>query len=882
MNSQKDHTPPNLALRFLRWFCPTHLHEEIEGDLIQKFNRDLKASDTSKVSDTYALRRAKRRLLWNVIRFFRPGILLRNKTNLSLTHTTMLTNYFKVASRVMLRNKSFSFINIFGLALGMSSAALLFLWIEREFSYDQFHENKEKIFVAWNRENQNGQIQCESTTPRVLAPTLAQEYAGVESAVSYAAYGNSHLFTVGEKRLVKTSGVFTDPQFLTMFSFPMLKGEPSKALGNPNSIILTESFATQLFGDKEAFGQTLSIGESGYTFQFTVTGILKDLPTNTDFHFDYLVPFQFVETTLGEKDTFWGNNSVITYVKLREGENINHFNEIVKTVAKKHSDKESSLEIFLHPLTKMRLYSRFENGVQSGGRIEIIRMLGILGICLVAIACINFVNLSTARAQKRAKEVGIRKVTGAFRYSLVIQFLCESVLIAWGAGVLSLAFVFLSLPWFSNLINQPLSLDFQNLSFWATAFVFITTIGLLAGVYPAFYLSSFHPVRILKGSPITAGNRNFLRQSLVVLQFGFAVTMIVSVIVVRKQIGFVQNREAGYAKDHLIYQPATGELKKNYAAYKRELLALRTATSVTFTSAPITEQWSGTMGILWKGKDPQEKTDIERFIVDEDIATTAGIAILVGRDMDLQRYPSDSTAVLLNEAAAKLMGFAQPVGEIITDDGIEFHVIGVVKDFVLLSPYQKIMPIVLQGCKRNMSGGSIHIRLNPTILLQENIDALAKLSAKYNPAYPFEYHFVDVEYERKFSGLKTTLVITGVFSTLAIIIACLGLLGLSTFMIESRVKEIGIRKVMGGSVWSITKLLSFSSLKPIFIAIILFSPMGWLSMSWWLRSFAYRISLDGWVFLFAALSIIAIALSITITQTIRAAKINPVDTLRND
>lgn len=860
---------PNWTIKFLRTICPDHLIEEIEGDLIQKFNCDLK---------NFGENRAQRKLLWSVIRFFRPGIILRNKFSTDLNQGYMFANYFKVALRVMLRNKSFAVISIAGLALGITGAILLFLWIEKEFSYDQFHADKERIYEAWNRELANGEINCWSTTPRILAPTLVKEYAAVESAISYGAYRPSHLFTAGETRLLKTSGVFTDASFLTMFSFPLIKGEPSKALSNPNSIVITESFAKQLFGDKEPFGAAITIGESGQIFPFTVTGILKDLPSTTEFHFDYLISWQFLES-LGEKDTYWGNNSVLTFIKLRRGEDVNHFNEIIKDIAKKHSKEESSIEVFLYPLTKLRLYSKFENGVQAGGRIEDIRMVGILGICLIAIACINFINLSTARAQKRSKEVGIRKVTGAHRHSLIMQFLCESVLIALGAGIISIVIVFLSLPSFSVLIQQSLSLNFQSVSFWSMAFAFIVFIGVLAGGYPAFYLSSFHPMRILKGAPITSTHSGRLRQLLVVLQFGFAVIMIVNVIVTAKQVRYVQTREAGYAKDHLIYQPITGDLKKNYQAYKNELLSLGVATSVTKTSAPITERWSNTSGISWNGKDPLNKTIIERINVDEDILTTAGLTLLEGRDMDIESYPSDSTAVLLNEAAVKLMGFEQPVGEIIIDNEIEWRVIGVVKDFVLTSPYQKIVPIVLLGGKRKMFG-TIHIRLNSNHPVLPTMEAISTLSSKYNPAYPFEYHFVDEEYQRKFSSLKSTLTLTTVFGSIAIFIACLGLLGLSTFMIESRVKEIGIRKVMGGSVTNIIKLLSVDSLKPILVAITIFTPLAWWANMSWLQTFDYRITLNIWIFLLAGLSILTISLLTISLQIFVAASVNPVKSLR--
>ncbi len=880
MNNPQEYIS-RFPFRFLKWFCPAHIYEEIEGDLIQKFNRDLKVSDTSKVSYTYALRRAKRRLLWNVIRFFRPGILLRNNFSLHLFDNYMLTNYFKVALRVMFRNKSFSAINVFGLTLGITGALLLFLWIEKEFTYDQFHADKERIYKAWNRDTNKDRVHCWDVTPRILAPTLQEQYASVESAVSFADWGDQLLFTVGEKRLLKSTGAYTDASFLAMFSFPLIKGDPRTAMKEPASIVLTEKIAHELFGDNDPFGETLSIGASGNSFELKVTGILKDLPSNTDFSFDYLIPYSFVESLSG-KDTRWGNNSVYSFVKLKEGADINTFNNEVKDIVKKNHKDAEHLEVFLYPLTKMRLHARFENGVPSGGRIEIIRMLAILGVFLIVIACINFINLSTARAQRRSKEVAIRKVAGAFKYSLVVQFLCESILIALAAGLISLVAVYFSLPFFNNLVQQQLSLNLTSINFWIVGFLFIISIGLLAGSYPALFLSSFRPVRILKGMNLTTSNRSLLRTILVVFQFGFAVQLVISTIVINRQITYVQNRDTGYSKDNLVYQYMTGDIGKNYAAYKNELINSGVAQAVTKTSSPITDRWSNTDGIGWKGKDPQAKILFERFYIDENISTTAGVTILQGRDMDLAHFPSDSTAVILNETAAKAMGFTQPIGELINDNNQEWHVVGVIKDFILTSPYQKVEPLILFGCEGDWAFNVVHIKLNPSNTTQQNIAKLSELSTKYNPDYPFEYNFVDVEYQRKFANLETTRTITILFSSIAIVIAGLGLLGLSMYMIEVRIKEIGIRKVMGGSVFNITKLLSWSSLKPIFIAIIIFSPVGWYAMNWWLSSFAYRISLDGWVFLFAALSIIAIALLITITQTVRAARINPVDSLRNE
>jgi ABC-type antimicrobial peptide transport system permease subunit len=863
---------PKWTQRFLRSICPEHLLEEIEGDLLQRLFRDIKSHGEKK---------ARRKLIWNVMRYIRPGILLRHSPTINLTSLYMLTNYFKVAFRVMSRSKTYSAINIAGLAFGITGATLLFLWIAHEFSYDQFHHNKDQIYMAWNREKVEGQWNCWRVTPRVLAPTLANDFTGIEAAISYAQYSDSYLFSAGETRIMKDNVQFTDPGFLTLFSFPLIKGDAAHAMADPNAIVMTESFARQLFGDHEAFGETLTVSLSGLEFPFTVTGILKDLPSNTDFDFEFLIPFQFLES-LGEKDENWFNNSVTTFVKIRKGTNVDELNSAIKDIKKTHTSGAEDTEVFLYAFTKNHLYSRFENGVPSGGRIVIVGMLGILGVCLVVIACINFINLSTARAQRRAREVAVRKVSGAYRRSLVFQFLSESFLITLCAGFLSLIAIYVALPFFNTLVEQELTIDFYNMSFWIGLFALLVVVGILSGSYPALYLSSFQPIGVLKGATISSSGKNTLRSMLVVFQFGFSIVMIVSTLVVRKQIDFVHNRETGYARDNLVYHSLTGDLGKKYTTYKNELLQSGAAISVTKTSSPITQRLSSTSGLRWTGKDPQDKTNFERFFIDENISTTAGFTIIEGRDMDLRKFTSDSSAVILNETAVKVMGLKNPIGEIVKDDDREYHVVGVIKDFVLTSPYQQVEPMVLLGSKTQWAFNTVHIKLNPANTTKENISKLSKVFSKYNPEYPFEYHFVDVEYERKFSGMKSTLAITTLFTSIAIFIACLGLLGLSTYMAESRIKEIGIRKVLGGSVLNITKLLGLSSIKPILISFVAFSPMAWLAMDWWLNSYAYRVSLDVWIFLVAGLSILSIALITIGAQTIRAARTNPVNSLRNE
>jgi ABC-type antimicrobial peptide transport system permease subunit len=606
---------------------------------------------------------------------------------------------------------------------------------------------------------------------------------------------------------------------------------------------------------------------------------LKSLPANTDFDFEYIIPFSFIES-LGEKDVHWGNNSVFTWVLLTDGATAEQTNLTIKDVVRNHYAEGKHIDVFLHPLTKMRLYSRFENGVEAGGRIEIINMLAILGVVLLVIAAINFINLSTARAQRRAKEVAVRKVTGAIRTSLIVQFLCESILITAVAGILSILAAVLLLPYFNDLIGETLTLPLTSAMFWLTIGGFVLIIGMISGSYPALYLSSFRPAKIMKGVRIGSA-RSALRTTLVVVQFGFAVTLIVSAFVIREQIMFVQNRDAGYSREQLIYLPLSGDMPKNFQAFYNDVMQNGIATAVTKTSAPITERWSSSGGIKWRGKSPEDRTDFERIYTDNQPTVTFGLTLVRGRDIDIAKFPSDSSAMLINETAARVMGFEDPINEVVSDNK-DFHIVGVVKDFVFTSPYQKVEPIMLFGPQAKWAFNIVYLKLNPNKSTQEHLDKLAQLTATYNPAYPFEYHFADQEYARKFDNLQRTLLITTIFTGSAIVIACLGLLGLSAYMTEARVKEIGIRKVLGGSVFNITRLLSVGALRPIVIAVVLFIPLAYFSIDWWLQSFAYRVSVSVWTYVLAAIAIIAIALITIATQTVRAARANPVDSLKSE
>jgi len=599
----------------------------------------------------------------------------------------MFKNFLKIAYRNLLRNKGFSAINIAGLTVGMASALLILLWIQNEVSYDKFHKNKDYLYEAWNRGTFNNKLQCWHSTPKILGPTLKQEYPEIADV----ARTNNQWFvtTVGLKQ-ISCSGLFADPSFLKMFSFPVLQGNAETALNSVSNVVITQKMAIKMFGTEDAIGKILKIDKTN----FTVSGILKDLPTNTRFTFEFIMPWAYM-TKLGWDDNYWGNNSVNTYVELKPNATAILVDSKIKNVTKTHSNGNEQQEVFLHPITKWHLYSNFENGKVVGGRIAIVVTFSIIALFILLIACINFMNLSTARSEKRAKEVGIRKVVGAGKRSLIAQFLGESVLIALISGILSLLLVQLCLPWFDTLAAKELDIPYSNLSFWLVSVLFIVGTGALAGSYPALFLSSFKPVVVLKGSFKRSNAVINPRKVLVVLQFTFAIVLIVSTIIVTQQMKYAQDRDTGYERGQLLYHFLTGDLEKKFTLVKNELLTSGAAVSVTKTSSPLTEGWSDTWGFEWEGKASDDKTDFDIFSEDEGLVKTAGLTIVKGRDMDLASYPTDSLAIVLNESAAIAMNFKDPIGQLIKDDGQKWHVVGVIKDFLLRSPYEPTRPMVI-------------------------------------------------------------------------------------------------------------------------------------------------------------------------------------------
>ena len=792
----------------------------------------------------------------------------------------MFKNLFKIAVRNLWRSKGFSFINITGLAIGMASAILILLWIQNEISYDNFHKNKDRIYEVWNRVPIDGKLSCWNSVSALTARVLEKDLPEVERAVRVVS-SNSVLISIGDKKLIK-SGNMVDTSFLQMFSFPMLKGNPVTALNDIHSIVLTEKAAKSLFGNEDALGKVVRLKNEE---DFTVTGVVKDLPNNTRFNFEFLISMSNLKYRDGQ-DLGWNDNSTPTYVMLKPNVSFATVAAKIKGLKQKYSDEAKSMkwELFLYPLNRWRLYSSFTNGAEdNGGRSTFIKLFGIIAGFILLIACINFMNLSTARSEKRAKEVGIRKVVGARKSSLISQFIGESVFLAFLAGILAIIIVQISLPGYNQLTDKKLFIDFGSINTWLAFIGFILFTGLLAGSYPALFLSSFRPVKVLKGTFQKTNALVTPRKALVVLQFTFAIILIICTIIIKQQINYAGNRATGYNKDNLVYHFMTGDIPKNYTLIKNELLVSGIAKSITKTNSPLTERWSNGWGQNWEGKDPNEKTSFDRYLSDEGLGVTAGLQFIQGRDLDLKQFPTDSTGLIINESSLKVMKFKEPIGKIVGDLGINWHIVGVIKDFILTSPYEPTRPILICGAKsRFMRFNVVQIKLNGNNAMADNLKKTEAIFKKYNPEYPFDVRFVDEEYARKFEDEELQGTLAALFAGLTIFISCLGLFGLATYMAENRTKEIGVRKVLGASVTRITALLSKDFVTLVIISFIIAVPLAYWGMYKWLQDYEYRVIIQWWVFAVACFLSVAIALLTVSFQAIKAAIANPVKSLRTE
>lgn len=798
---------------------------------------------------------------------------------MKITH--MIGIYFKSAWRNLLHGKSFSFINILGLSIGMGAVILIVLWLQFEIGYDRFHTNKGRLFAVYGL---TAAIDGHSSTipdgSQLLAPALKTDFPEVEAATRVKEL-DRFLITANGKRFNRLRMAFVDPSFLDMFSFPLAQGNDGEQLKNVYSVTITQGLAKKLFGEAEALGQVIRIDSVD---QFTVTGVLKDLPANTRFDFEYLLPFDYLKKLgQGYSNESWLSNNTPTYVQLKAHTDIPAFNQRIKDLSRIKTGRKDIWTHFLFPLQQWHLYDQFENGKPIGGRIDTVRLFAIIAAFILLVACINFTNLSTARSEKRAKEVGIRKVAGAGRLGILLQFLTEALLISVTAAAIAIAFVLLILPYFNLLVKTDLKIPFQTLQFWLAVLAFILVTSFIAGTYPALLMASYQPIAIFRKVFRRPKAGISPRKVLVVLQFSFAIVLIISTITVRNQLQYVQGRDRGYVNNNLVRVDFDGDIELNYEMIRNELLRSGIAVSVTKNMTGIEEGGAHTWGLRWPGEAAADtNTTITLYSADVDFVKTAGLKLLAGRDLDIYAHQMDSNSVLLNEKAVKLMGFRDPVGQVISTsyNNTKLTVVGVVKDYVAGSPYEAIPPTVIQGPGAWFN--TLHIRLNPTVNISDNLAKAENIFKRYNPAYPFDYKFTDQEYAKRFEDGKRTKTMAAGFAGLAIFISCLGLFGLSAYVAESRVKEIGVRKVLGASAFGITRLLSSEFIRLVGIAILIASPIAWYTMDRWLQGYVYRTDMDASIFLQAALLSLAIALFTVSYQAIKAAFSNPIKSLRTE
>ncbi|RIV21321.1 ABC transporter permease [Fibrisoma montanum] len=869
-------SPPRWATRLLRWFCAPHRLDEMEGDLNELFHERVA---------TVGVQKARWRYIRDVVSLMRPSLIKRQKSEYPRpTHTDMIRNYLTVAFRNLAKNRVYSFINITGLASGMAVAMLIGLWVWDELSYNKYHQNYDRIATVLRHFTIDGKKETGGqSSPTPLGQELRSSFSGDFTHVVMSTQPVNYIIANGDDEFTQ-SGRFMQSEAPDMLSLRMLRGSRA-SLRETNSILLSASLAQKLFGGADPINQIVTIDTKA---EAKVTGVYKDLPTNSEFKdVTYIAPFDLyasINPWVKEAQDKWGENNFPIYVQIAPHTTFEQVSSKLKNIMLKHLDAKKAAqkpEVFLHPMSQWHLYSTFENGVKvTSEGVKFVWFYGIIGVFVLLLACINFMNLSTARSEKRAKEVGIRKAVGSQRAQLVGQFLSESLLMAGLAFMVCLGIVQVILPWFNGVADKTIALLWTNPVFWIAGLTFTGFTALLAGSYPAFYLSSLQPIRTLKGGILSGRSAAYSRKLLVVFQFTISIALIIGTLVVHHQIQFVKNRPVGYSRNGLLSFPENGLLDK-VDVLRGELLRTGVVYEVAESASPLTKVGSNNTGFEWTGKVPGADDDFGTLGVSYEYGKTIGWQFVAGRDFSRQ-FPSDSSGLVVNEAAVKVMGLKKPVGEIVRSDDWHkgtFRILGVIKDMVMDSPFEPVRPTIfsLRGYKR-----WLFVKINPQTSVN---DALSKIEAVFKavvPSVPFEYKFVDDEYRAKFGAEERIGKLSTFFAGLAVLISCLGIFGLASFTAEQRTKEIGIRKVLGASVANVWQMLSKDFVVLVLIACLIAVPIAYYFMSGWLQNYQYRTELSWWIFAVAILGAVLLTLLTVSFQAIKAALVNPVKSLRSE
>jgi ABC-type antimicrobial peptide transport system permease subunit len=762
-------------------------------------------------------------------------------------------------------------------------AILIGLWIWDELSFDKYHENYNRIAQVWQHNTANGVVSSDISMPWVTSEELKNNYGSDFKYVVQSTWTESNTLTYGDIKFNK-QGNFIEPQATEMLSLKMLSGTRD-GLKDPHSILLSASTAKTFFGATDPLNQMMRVGRRT---DVKVTGVYEDLPGNTSFkNVEYMLPWDLwisINPWLKEMDDPWSGNFTQTFVQLNDQANFDVVSDKIKDMklnkVKAAADLNQKPEVFLQPMSKWHLYSEFKNGKNTGGRIQFIWLFGTIGVFVLLLACINFMNLSTARSEKRAKEVGIRKSMGSLKEQLIAQFFSESILLTLTAFMLALILAQLALPFFNEVAGKKLGLLWSNPFFWLLAIGFTLLTGFIAGSYPALFLSSFQPVKVLKGTFRAGASASIPRKILVILQFSISTMLIIGTIIVYHQIQFAKDRSIGYDKSGLIMMAMhNSEIHKHFEAVRTELIESGSIIALAESGSSLTSVNNNNSGFNWKGKDPGLAVEFANTDVSFDFGKTVGWKIKSGRDFSSE-FKSDSTAFIMNEAAAKYIGFNEPIGETITWNGNPYTVIGVVEDVVMESPYQAVRPSLFYLTQD--AGNMVIVRLNSNKNMPETLAKVETVFKRYNTVSPFEYQFVDQEYEKKFGDEQRIGKLSGIFASLAIFISCLGIFGLASFMAGQRTKEIGLRKVMGASVLNLWRMLSMDFVFLVMISLFIAIPISYLAMNAWLQKYEYRTDIAWWVFVVSGAGALLITLITVSYQSIKAALANPVNSLRSE
>ncbi|MEM1134295.1 MAG: ABC transporter permease [Bacteroidota bacterium] len=875
---EKNHTalsPPRLLLRFFRWFCHPSLHVYIEGDLLELYQERIEMAGKRQADLKFSI---------DILLLFRPSIIKPLEGYHQLNYYGMFKNYLKIGWRNLHKNKGYSFINISGLAIGMAIAILIGLWVWDELSFNKNHTNYDRIAQVMRSGTLNGKTFTFPYLPYALGEELQNAYSEDFKHIVVTNLPGEHILSNDNEQLVQ-KGFFIDKGGPEMLSLNMIKGT-QRGLDDMQSIFLSSSTAIALFGDENPIGESIMIDND---MNVQITGIYEDLPHNSRFHkIQFLAPWQlYVSNNAWIQNQGFKNNFLNIYVELKPDIKLQEASYHIKDAILNKVQNDTDMvkvhpQLHLHPMSRWHLYAEWDNGISSGGLIKFVWLFGIVGLSVLLLACINFMNLSTARSEKRAKEVGIRKSIGSIRSQLIAQFYTESFLMVLLAFLLSIILTLFFLNEFNELSGKQLTMPWNNLYFWLCSLAFILFTGFVSGSYPAFYLSSFNPLKALKGAKIKGINTAIPRRLLVIIQFTVSVSLIIGTVIVFQQIQYVKDRPVGYSRDNLLMvQMTTDEFDNKYDALETELINSGVVKVVSQSLSPVSAVWSSNGGFEWREMDPGwQQEDFATLSVTPKYGETVGWQFVQGRDFSSE-LAIDSLGFVINESAAKLMGFENPIGEAVNwrYTNKRYTIIGVIKDMIMDSPYSTPMPTIFyQGGNFNW----INIKLNPAINTQMG---LAKVKSVFNdvlPTVPFKYKFADQEYELKFVAEERIGNLSRVFTILAIFISCLGLLGLASFVAEQRTKEIGIRKVLGASVLKLWKMLSIDFIITVLISCCMAIPFAYYLMNEWLQEYTYRIEISWWIYILGSLGAIMLTLLTVSFQTIKAANANPIKCLKNE